>query len=178
MNDFARLGPYLRMLQDAPLETAVAIRPAHPNDVQAILDMHDRLSTDSLFLRYLVPYVPSRLAAHIHDICTRPAAQGQALVATSGTQVVGFGFYVVRPKQPDTAEPALLVEDRFQARGIGGRLFNRLITAARGQGVRYFDALAHASNRQMLRLLRRSGRQVSSAVDSGCVAVLLSLPAA
>jgi len=40
-------------------DTAVTIDPAHPDDVPAILDMHQRLSSNSLYLRYLVPYVPA-----------------------------------------------------------------------------------------------------------------------
>ncbi|MDX1414997.1 MAG: GNAT family N-acetyltransferase [Candidatus Promineifilaceae bacterium] len=177
MNGFTHYGPYLQMMQPGVNKAVVTIRAAQPSDVQPILEMHQRLSTDSLFLRYLVPYVPVNLPAHVRDICTRPADQGAALVATVGAQIVGLGYYVINPDQPDTAEPALIVEDRYQGQGIGGRLFKRLIAAARAQGVRYFDALAHSGNRPMLHLLRRSGRAVNSHRDGNETAVLLALAA-
>jgi GNAT superfamily N-acetyltransferase len=158
-------------------DTAVTIRPIRSDDVQPILDMHQRLSSDSMFLRYLVPYLPTYIPAHLYQICNQPAGQGTALVAIHDAQIIGLGYYVVKPEQPNTAEPALLIEDRFQGQGIGRRLFNRLITTARAQGIYFFDALMHSSNRSMLRLLRHSGHPFNSERDGSYTAVLLSLAA-
>lgn len=155
----------------------IIIRAARPDDVQPILDMHRRLSADSLYLRYLVPYMPSYIPAHVRHICSRPVDQGTTLVISKGDQIIGFGYYVINAAQPDTAEPALLIEDNFQGRGLGRRLLDCLITAARAQGVRFFDALTHHSNRQMLNLLRGSSGQVKSQLDGSHIAVLLSLAA-
>jgi len=175
MNDFPRPGPYLEMMQRVVGETAVTIRPIQPNDFQPILDMHQRLSMDSLFLRYLVPYIPGYLPTHLRHICRRPAGQGFGLVATTGTQIVGLGYYVIKPEQPDTAEPALLIEDQFQGQGIGGRMLDQLVTVARGQGVHFFDALTHSSNRSMRHLLHRRGQLISSQFEGGHIRSFLSL---
>jgi GNAT superfamily N-acetyltransferase len=175
MNDFTRHGPYLEMMRRAPGETAVTIRPIQPDDLQPILEMHRRLSTDSLFLRYLVPYTPTYLPKHLQHICHRPAAQGLGLVALAGAQVVGLGYYVIKPGQPDTAEPALLIEDRFQGQGIGGRMLDQLVTAARAQGVCFFDAFTHSSNRPMRHLLHRRGQLISSQLEGGHINSFLSL---
>ena len=125
MNDFTRFGPYLNMMQQMPGETAVDIRPVRPSDVQAILEMHERLSTDSLFLRYLVPYVPANLPDHVREICSRPADQGAALVATVGSRVVGFGYYVIKPDQPDTALLSQEDVDDLLAAGFEVHLLRR-----------------------------------------------------
>jgi GNAT superfamily N-acetyltransferase len=175
MNDFTRHGPYLEATQRVMGDTAVTIRPVRPEDMQSILEMHQRLSSNSLYLRYLVPYLPDYIPAHLRDICTLSADQGAALVATIGAQVIGLGYYMIKPEQPDTAEPALLIEDRFQGQGIGSRLLHRLMMTARNQGVRFFDALTHSSNRPMLHLLRRNGRPIHSKRDSSHMAILLSL---
>jgi L-amino acid N-acyltransferase YncA len=156
-------------------DTAVTIRPARPDDVQAILDMHRRLSSNSLYLRYLVPYLPDYVPAHLRAVCRQSPQQGATLVAVHEGQVIGFGYYIIKPEQPDTAEPALLIEDQFQGQGIGKRLLNQLITAARAQGVIFFDALTHNTNQRMLRLLNRSGQQVGRQRDGSHVAILLSL---
>lgn len=175
MNDMTRLGPYLHELQRLPGETAVTIRPVHPRDVQPILDMHQRLSSNTLFLRYLVPYLPAQLPKHLQHICSRADTQSTGLAACCGSQIVGFGYYVIKPAQPDTAELALLIEDRFQGQGIGSNLLDRLISSARAQGVRFFDALTHSSNRQMHHLLDRTGRLISSCPESGQIVSVLAL---
>lgn len=175
MHHWTDPGPALSVYESPWTATAVAIRPARPDDVQPLLDMHRRLSTKSLFMRYLVPYAPARLAAHLQDICAQPCEQGAALVAEQGSQVVGLGYYVVEPGRPNTAEPALLIEDRYQGRGIGRQLLGRLITVARHRGLRCFNALTHPDNRPMLHLLHDSGRRVSSRFDGGLVAVQLAL---
>ena len=174
MLDFIGRSPYLDALQPRPA-AQVLIRPATPADVQPILEMHERLSADTLYLRYLVPYRPVYLPAHVQEICSRPAGAGAALVAVSGGEVIGFGYYVVDAARPDTAEPALLIEDRYQGLGLGRRLFTQLLAAARKQGIAYFDAFAHSSNRRMLRLLRHSGREIDRTLDGGHVAVVLAL---
>lgn len=177
MNNTARHEPYLATRPQMLYDTAVTIRLARPEDVPSVLAMHQRLSSNSLYLRYLVPYLPDYVPAHLRDICRLSPQQGAALVAVYETQVIGFGYYVIKPEQPDTAEPALLIEDKFQGRGIGGWLLNRLIATARAQGVYYFDALAHSGNRPMLHLLRRSGQPVHSRRDGSHTAILLSLAA-
>ena len=177
MENIVHSEPYLSTRPQLLYDTAVTIRPARPEDVPSILAMHQRLSSNSLYLRYLVPYLPDYVPAHLHDICHQSPKQGAALIAVREGQVIGFGYYVIKPEQPDTAEPALLIEDKFQGQGIGGRLFNHLITVARAQGVSYFDALAHSSNRPMLHLLRRNGQPVHSQRNGSHTAILLALAA-
>lgn len=77
-------------------------------------------------------------------MCSPQEGEGAVLVATvSGDEstVVGLGQYSRDPQRPSHAEPALLVEDRFQGLGIGKQLFERLTRHAVARGVRVFDAL-------------------------------------
>ena len=66
------------------------------------------------------------------------------------TAVVRFA----RVPGSNRAEYAALVEDRWQGRGLGSVLTQRLIDAARDRGVEHFYALVKAGNERMLRLLR------------------------
>jgi acetyltransferase len=177
MNHMMQTGSYETFIPQRLYDTAVTFRPARPDDVKAIMEMHQRLSSNSLYLRYLVPYLPDYVLAHVREICAQPVRKGAALVAIRQGKVIGFGYYVIKPGQPNTAEPALLIEDQSQGKGIGGEMFQRLIAMSCAQGVTYFDALAHSTNRPMLHLLRRSGQPLKSNRDGSHTAVFLSLAA-
>lgn len=57
----------------------------------------------------------------------------------------------------DQAEYAALVEDRWQGRGLGLRLTQRLVNAARDRGIRHLYGLVMPWNKRMLRVLRNLG---------------------
>ena len=57
----------------------------------------------------------------------------------------------------DRAEYAALVEDRWQGRGLGRRLTQRLIDAAHERGIRHLYGLVMHGNSPMLTLLRTLG---------------------
>lgn len=175
MNGFAKSGAYAKNLRRWWSTGEVEIRPARPEDLDSVLRMHERLSSNTLFLRYLVPYVPGPVPGHLRDVLNRPVEEGEVLVAVQGAEVIGLGYYVVRSNRPDTAEPALLIEDRFQGQGIGGRLLAQLIHAAQARGIQYFDAMAHASNGPMLHLLRRSGDPTHTERDGSVLTMLVAL---
>jgi GNAT superfamily N-acetyltransferase len=56
---------------------------------------------------------------------------------------------------PGTTEIAIVVEDAWQRRGLGGLLLDALFTAAEARGLRRFTADVLAENRPMLRVLSR-----------------------
>jgi ribosomal protein S18 acetylase RimI-like enzyme len=163
---------------------AVAIRPARPDDVEAIMAMHQRLSADTLYSRYHSPRMPSRMEVAgitrlngdgvIEDGVTVDG--GRALLAVLPGRrgaVVGLAYYVVTG--PETAEVAFLVEDAYQGQGIGRRLVRALSQEAQAAGIRYFDADVLAANQPMLRLLRQHGRVVYERRVMGALEMRLRL---
>lgn len=66
-------------------------------------------------------------------------AGGGALVAVHQETVVGVVYYVTVDGK--TAEPAILVEDSYQHRGIGRRLATALVQLAHSRGIETFNAL-------------------------------------
>jgi RimJ/RimL family protein N-acetyltransferase len=135
---------------------AITIRPARPDDVDAILEMHERLSANSIYNRYHSPRLPSR--REIEQICSLAGNDGHALVATTGGKIIGMAYYVA--STADTAETAFLVEDRFQGQGLGKRLMRALARRALAQGIRFLDAYVLPTNRPMIRLFQRAGKLV------------------
>lgn len=61
------------------------------------------------------------------------------------------------PLEPGEAEFAIVVEDAYQGRGIGGRLLAALAEAARSEGLGTLRAEVLAENRGAVELFRRMG---------------------
>ncbi len=82
--------------------------------------------------------------------------RGAALVARLNTpagEVVGLAYYVLTPDDSGAAEPAFLVEDRFQGQGLGRALFEGLIREAQSQALCGFQLFILPENQRMLHLL-------------------------
>lgn len=143
----------------------IVIRSGQPEDVELILEMHQRLSEESLYKRYHTPRLPSR--AEIREMCQLNGGNGRLFVAVipgRRPQIVGMAYYVLSGEAADTA---FLVEDSFQGQGIGKRLIQALARQAVAQGVRFFDAHILPSNRSMVHLLLQVGQLVYSKLDYG-----------
>jgi RimJ/RimL family protein N-acetyltransferase len=149
-------------LQDG---TAVTVRPIQPNDIYLLRKMHRRLSMNTLFYRYLRVYTPT--SADLTQICNISDEIGGAYVVTTGQlfeRIVAVVYYLKHKQQPDTAEAAFLVEDRFQGRGLGHILWQRLVRHGQQHGITAFEAYVHPDNATMLHLIRKSGLPVTDEV--------------
>lgn len=134
--------------------TQVVIRLARPEDAEGVADMHARSSEGTRYQRYFTPNTDWR-----EDQLRRIAGghRGATLVAVNWRgDIVGLGnVFPDRPDETSTAEIAVIVEDAWQGRGLGGRMLEHLIELARRQGFDEVLALVLASNGGMIRLLER-----------------------
>jgi GNAT superfamily N-acetyltransferase len=136
---------------------SVRVRPAYPGDAALLQEMHERLSTASVELRYLRPYQPKLEDSQcVSQLDKDEGAAYVAVVEAPSETIVGYAYYVLAPGSL-TAEPAIVVEDRFQGQGIGRMLAERLYQRALEQHIVAFDALIHPSNDTVMYLIRRLG---------------------
>lgn len=146
-------------------QNQITVRRIRPEDVDLVFEMHKRLLPMSIYNRYLRGYVPRRGA--ISDMCRIDEADGEAFVATvlnPGERIIGMAYYIINADDPlrETAEPALLVEDRFQMQGVGSFLARYMTDQAQMRGINTFKALISASNQGVFRILQRSGLDFTS----------------
>ncbi|HEV2778580.1 MAG TPA: GNAT family N-acetyltransferase [Actinophytocola sp.] len=115
-----------------PDGAAVVLRLGTPDDADAVAALHARCSAHTLFARYHAGLrtLPRRL---LHRLISPP--RGATLLAQCGTEVIGLA-QLIRTSRPDEAEISLLVEDDWQARGIGAAMIRRLAVLARAAGHR------------------------------------------
>jgi RimJ/RimL family protein N-acetyltransferase len=139
--------------------------------------MHQRLSLVSIFYRYLRSHRPP--LEEIERLCRLSENEGAAFVAALATRpkmVIGLAYYRLDPQSRDlTAELAILIEDNFQGLGLGYTLFQRLREKAETRHVQAFKLVLHPNNRQMMRLIQRTGLPFVEKMDHGVREVHLLL---
>ena len=147
----------------------VLIRPIRPDDNAALARFHERLSPESVYLRYFSPH-PHLSDAELEFLTTVDYRLRMALVAVLGDEIVGVARYEGREGKTN-AEVAFLVDDHHHGRGIGTVLLEWLAAAARRAGITEFYATTLWENQKMLGVFREAGFQTKSIVGGGEVSV-------
>jgi nucleotide-binding universal stress UspA family protein/RimJ/RimL family protein N-acetyltransferase len=138
----------------------IAIRPIEPGDRDALAAGLARLSPESRYRRFFAP-VP-RLSARDLDYLTQVDHHDhEALVAVDADTGEGVGVARFVRIGPGRAEPAMVVVDDWQGRGVASVLLDALAVRAREEGVERFVAPVLADNVEAMRVLERLGRTVS-----------------
>jgi RimJ/RimL family protein N-acetyltransferase len=150
----------------------VSLRPIRPEDEGALTALYARLSPQTSYQRFFT--VMRRLPPDwAHILANVDYERRVAIVAVGpGDELIGVARYAYDPRA-DEAEIAIVVEDRWQGRGLGTRLLEELIEYAKRKGLRRFRAYVLADNVRMLKLIQRVARIRDRKLDSGVVSLLL-----
>ncbi|HTK30055.1 MAG TPA: GNAT family N-acetyltransferase [Vicinamibacterales bacterium] len=163
--------------------TVASIRPAVPGDVAALRQFFHELSPETRRRRFFTAGEPSAdLLARFCD--TGAPAEGLTLLAfrtgadaphpaALGPRLIALATYL--RTGDGIAEAAFVVDDRFQGRGIGTALLERLAAIASASGFTRFEATTLADNAAMLEVFRDSGFRIRSKPNAGAVNIELQL---
>ncbi|MGB3633296.1 MAG: GNAT family N-acetyltransferase [Rubrobacteraceae bacterium] len=148
----ARDGLQTLALRDG---TCVPVREVRPEDASALRRLVERLSEQTIYLRFFGPLkeLSEEKARHFAEVDGRDRFALVALAPEGNEEIVAVVRYDREPGT-DKAEYAALVEDRMQGRGLGVGLTRFLIEAARERDIDHLYALVLPENRGMLHLLR------------------------
>ena len=155
--------------------TTIEIRPARPDDFDAVRDMHEKLSPDSLYLRFF-SMSPRAAEREARRICRPPAPDHAALLALLDGELIGCGSYECDDLPSRSAEVAFTVADDMHNRGVGMLLLEHLISLARSRGLRAFTAETLSENAPMLRVFADAGLQAHRALADGVYDLTFPLP--
>jgi acyl-CoA synthetase (NDP forming)/GNAT superfamily N-acetyltransferase len=153
----------------------VHLRPIRPEDADALVAFHAKLSDRTRYLRYFgaYPRMPERDLFRFTHVDHHNRV---ALVAVLGEELIGVGRYdrlgsepVARSAASADAEVAFVVADAQQGRGIGSVLLEHLAAAARERGIKRFVAEVLAENSRMVRIFTDAGYSAQYQYDSGVV---------
>lgn len=148
----------------------VHVRPMRSEDAAEAKSFFQRLGPESRYFRFFS--VKLELTdAEVQDFANVDYEDRMALVAVHDGQIIGVGRYDREDPGSDVAEVAFAVVDDHQGRGIGTRLLELLTDHARSNGVRQFRAYVLGENRQMMRVFRNSGYELTRTIDQGVYTV-------
>ena len=156
--------------------TTIEIRPARPDDFDAVRDMHAKMSPDNLYLRFF-SMSPVAAEQEARRICRKPGPDHAALLAVLDGEVVGCGSYERLGAGSPSAEVAMAVADDMHNRGVGTLLLEHLVSLARGQGVRTLVAETLTENALMLQVFADAGLPAQRALADGVYDFTFPLPA-
>jgi GNAT superfamily N-acetyltransferase len=132
----------------------VLIRPIAPDDKWQLQEGLRRLSLETVRRRFLAAK-PRFSSSELRYLTEVDGTNHIALVAVSATtgRLVAVARAVRDHEAPDCAEWAIVVADPLQRLGLGTRLMQELVAAARAQGIERFSALIDGENAAVRRLL-------------------------
>jgi RimJ/RimL family protein N-acetyltransferase len=154
----------------------VLVRPIAPGDKPAMRIAFRRLSAHSRELRFLA-YKKRLTNADLAYFSEVDHSDHEALVAVDARNgdIVGIARYVRLPGDGHAAEPAVMVVDDWQGRGVGTVLMRRLADRAQDEGIRRFEAQALSENHRVIELFKKIGR-LDVRHERGIAELLVALP--
>lgn len=180
------VGDYLEnprmVLRDG---TVASVRVATDGDREPLRRFFHDLSPESRRRRFFTPSEPTEALvqrlADAHDpgraltlIVHRYVSEDEteASSAVSLRPIATASYLSVRDR---VAEVAFAVDDRFQGKGLGSMLLERLAVIAARHGFERFQASTLTDNTPMLEVFRDSGFEIRSKSSGGSVDLQLSL---
>ena len=142
--------------------TDIIVRPIRPEDAELERTFIEGLSQQSRYYRFMhnVKNVTPEMLARFTQIDYHRELALVALVQEKGQwKEIGISRYVLNPDGV-SCEFAVVVSDQWQRTGIGYKLMELLIEAARDRGLKYMDGIVLKDNTGMRKLARSMGFEV------------------
>lgn len=144
--------------------TPITIRPIRPEDEPLIVQFHQTLSEESVYLRYFSLMKLSRRIAHerLTRICFIDYDREMALVAdyknpqTGEHEILGVAR-LSKMHGINEGEFAMLISDPYQRRGLGTELLKRIIQVGRQEKLTRITADILAENVPMQKVAEKVG---------------------
>lgn len=142
----------------------LTLRPIRSQDESLLIRFHERLSAETVYLRYLQVLKLSLRVAHdrLARLCSIDYDREMALVAdrtdphTGAHEIIAVGRFI---KKPGTAEAefALMVADEYQGGGLGSKVLRQLVEIAHQERLCRLTGIIHPENRVMQHLCEKLG---------------------
>jgi RimJ/RimL family protein N-acetyltransferase len=159
--------------------TKALIRPIGPGDRERLNDGFKAASPESIFLRFLAP-LPKLSSSQLDYLTAIDHDRHEALIAVDPDTGQSFGTarYVRSEEDPEVAEFAIGVGDRWMGIGLGKALLGALLGRARDAGIVRLTGFIHPDNAAIKALMEKvAGPFESRVVAPGEVEIMVDLRA-
>ncbi len=153
--------------------TALTLRPVKPEDEPLWLDLLGSCSRESIYsrFRYFFFWQSHEVASRY---CYIDYDRELAIVAETGEgagrRLIGVGRLAAEPGR-ETAEYAVLVQDAWQDKGLGGLITDYCLGIAKDWGVRTVTAITTTDNPRMIAVFEKRGFRIVNDLESSLVEV-------
>jgi RimJ/RimL family protein N-acetyltransferase len=162
-----------------PEGETVHFRVIRPSDEEGMRRLFYRFSERSVYYRYFsrIRAMPHEKMQEYVNVDCRSVVSVVGRIGTGASErIVAEARYVLDAVEP-AADIAFLVDEEFQGKGIGSRLFQLLVRLASERGIQWFTADVLPENRSMFKVFERSGLNVDAHIAEGSYRVRIELPA-
>ena len=151
--------------------SAMVLRPIKVDDAARCLAFMSRLGADSRLL--WLHHIPAQMTLEdAQRFCTVDYKNSFALVGEvlkqKEREIVAVGRYYRLPRK-NSAETAIVIDEAYRRKGIGTRLIEGLVAAARGNDISIFEANVSSKNEDILGLLKGYGFHVARQLEGDAI---------
>jgi len=147
--------------------TPIVVRQMTPEDRPLLVKGLQELSRESRLSRFFSPFphLSDRQLDYLTAVDQDSHVAWGAILENDQMAGVGIGRFMRLADEPETAEIAVTVLDRFQHKGVGTLLFAVLYRIAGRLGVKQFRAYVLLSNTSLVHNLKALGAKMRSHED-------------
>ncbi len=155
----------------------VYVRPIVPSDGHFLVDLFNRMSQRSRYLRFMtnIQELPDALLyrfTHLdYQSCFAIACQ---IEVDGRNEIIAVARYSLDPDE-HIAELGVAVRDDWQHMGVGRYILSKIISIGKDHGISRFGSMMDPQNDTMKKLLRDLGYQVRYFIKDGSYQVEISL---
>jgi len=151
----------------------VFLRPIQQTDENLIVDLLNKLSADSVYLRFLRPIktLPEELIFQLTHINYSSDFALVAVIKEDGKDsIIAVSRYGYDPRGNAT-DFAIVVRDDWQHVGLGKLLLLKTFAIGREHGIARFETIIDPTNTVMKQILRKLGNKVKYSYRGGATQV-------
>lgn len=155
--------------------TLIQLRPIHPLDGKQALPFREKLSEETIRARFL-GYIPKHSQQLVDRLTKIDYKNEMAIVAEVKKEELREVIAVariVRDKDTDAAEFAIIIADEWQGKGLGSEMTNFMISIAKEMKFEKLYALLYSHNQQMQEIFSKKGFAIKKAEGNTSYAELL-----
>lgn len=141
--------------------STVRVKPATKTDIKAVIEFFENLPLDTRYKRFMGFAIPD-------PNVLIPENDGLALIAIHNNKVIAHAMY---KKQGNKAEMGVVVDDKYQGKGLGTILVGMITEAAYRAGVEIMEAFVLPDNMQMINVLKSLGFPYRLEIEPGYIKV-------
>ncbi len=147
----------------------VFIRPVRPTDGHLLVDLSQKMSTQSLYLRFLwrLRVLPEDLLYRFTHLDYHSEFALAAVVEEYGQEtIIAVGRYSYDPDDGHT-DLAVAVRDDWQSLGLGKSLLQKTVSIGKDHGIAHFRSMMDAQNEIIRKILSTLGYEVKYSLRGG-----------